>query len=399
MVLTHRPVTMTDPTPSALSELAVLDGADARAPDLALIRTRPRTVAALALCVLLAIVFGLTMPSSSSSSASLPAPGFTDVQLYRDQVVFARTPSTYYARVMDEQRRRDYPLRPFVTVRQPALAFLLAWLPGGEVTGRILLGVLAVAVAGLWTVRLVNPLGAPGAAVAGLALAGGVVAAFTPNGYLMHDTWAGLLIALSLALYPGDRSRGRSLRLAVSITAAVAAALVRELALPFLGVMALMALVERRPREVLLWFGAIGVCLLALLAHALAVMRHTLPADPGMGWLRLGGWDFVLAANRWNAILALKPWLPAVLIPAALAGALAWRGPTGRRLTLTLLGYVCGFVVIGRPEDFYWGLLIAPLLPIGWVGAVAACLGLASPLVHGGPARWSGRLIGSGPGG
>src|SRR6185312_8559571 len=125
---------------------------------------------------------------------------------------------------------------------------------------------------------------------------------------LMHECWAGLLAALSLGLYPGEASSARPLRLAASLAAALAAGLVRELALPFLGVMALM--------------------------------RHTLPADPGLSWVRLGGWGFVLAANRWNAVLALRPWLPAVLVPAALVGALDWAGPVGRRLALTLLGYV-----------------------------------------------------------
>jgi hypothetical protein len=236
--------------------------------------------------------------------------------------------------------------------------------------------------------RLVGPLGAPGAAVAGLALASGVVAAFTPNGYLMHECWAGLLIALALALHPGDPGggRGRPLRLAASLAAGLAAGLVRELALPFLGVMALMALVERRPREALLWLGAIGLCLAALAAHALAVLRHTLPADPGLSWVRLGGWGFVLAADRWNALLALKPWLPAVMVPAALAGALAWAGPVGRRLGLILFGYVAGFLVVGRPEDVYWGLMIAPLLPLGWAGAVAAGVSLLAPIGEAAPA-------------
>jgi hypothetical protein len=347
----------------------------------------------LALLALSVIAYGLTMRSSSAPAPDRPAPGFTDVQLYHDQVVFARDPSTYYARVTDDQRRRDYPLRPFVTVRPIPLAFVLAWLPGGESTGRFLLGALAALVAGLWTVRLVEPLGAPGAAIAGVALAGGVVAAFTPNGYLMHECWAGLLIALSLALYPGGS--GRPLRLAASLFAALAAGLVRELALPFLGVMALMALVERRPKEAFLWLAAIGLCLLALFAHALAVIRHTLPADPGMTWVRLGGWGFVLAADRWHPVLALKPWLPAVMVPPALAGSLAWGGPVGRRLAFTLFGYVVGFLVVGRPENVYWGLMIAPLLPLGWAGAVAAVAGLAASLRGGGLAR-SAPLVGSG---
>ena len=348
-------------------------------------------VLVLAVLGLLTIVYGLaSRPRPGAPPGPAFAPAFTDVQLYRDQVALARSPATWYARVTDEQRRMDYPLRPFVTVRPPALAFFLAWLPGGEMSARLLLGALGAAVAGLWTVRLVGPLGAPGAAVAGLAMASGVIAAFTPNGYLMHECWAGLLVALSLALYPVLPRERRSCHevtegafrrkalLAASLGAALAAALVRELALPFLGVMALMALVDRRPREALLWLGAIGLTLLALLAHAMAVLRHTLPSDPGMAWVRLGGWGFVLAADRWNAILAMAPWLPAVMLPPALLGALAWGGPAGRRLWFTLLGYTAGFLVVGRPENTYWGLMIAPLLPLGWVGAVAAGFGLAA---------------------
>jgi hypothetical protein len=362
---------------------------------------RPARLPRLALLALLVLTlagaaYGLRSEPAGAQASPAAGPSFTDVQLYRDDVAFARHPSTYYARVMDEQRRRSYPMRPFVTVRPPTLAFLLAGLPGGETTGRILIGALAAAVVGLWTVRLVGPLGAPGAAVSGVALAGGVVAAFTPNGYLMHECWAGLLIALSLGLYPGDTEAARTPRLAASIAAALAAAAIRELALPYLGVMALTALAERRGKEASAWLCAIGLYLLALAAHALMVMRHTLPADPGMDWVRLGGWAFVLAADRWNAFMTLEPWLPAVLIPTALLGSVAWGGPVGRRLAFTLIGYAAGFLVVGRPENLYWGLMIAPLLPLGWAGAVAAGLGLVIPLGDRVPARRAGRLIGSG---
>ena len=331
---------------------------------------------------LAAIAYGLVLhqpPAPSQAPAPAEAKPFTDVDLHRDEIAFARDPSTYYAQVMAEQRLRHYPVRPFVAVRPPMLAFALARLPGGETSARLVVAALGLLVAGLWTVRLAGPLGAAGAAVAGLALASGVVAAFTPNGYLMHECWAGLLIALSLGLHPGDRPAGRGPRLTASLLAGLAGGLVRELALPFLGVMALMALIERRPKEALLWLGAIGLCALALLAHALAVMRHTLPGDEGMAWVRLGGWAFVLAADRWNAIVALKPWLPAVLVPTALAGTLAWGGPLGRRLAFVVLGYAAGFLVVGRPEDTYWGLMLAPLLPLGWAGAAGAVLSRFAP--------------------
>ncbi|MGZ3273407.1 MAG: hypothetical protein ACXU82_12855 [Caulobacteraceae bacterium] len=340
-------------------------------PGLHLGRRRPALVLALLALTLAAMAYGLWLQPRAVSAPRASVKAFTDVQLHRDEIAFARTPATYYDRVIGEQRFRGYPLKPFAAVRTPVLAFALAWLPGGETSARLLIGALAAAAAGLWTMRLMGPLGTSGAAAGGVAMASGVVTAFTPNGYLMHECWSGQLIALSLALHPGERTTGRAPLLAASLLAGLAAALVRELALPFLGVMALMALVERRPKEALLWLGAIGLCLLVLFAHAVAVLRHTLPTDPGMAWVRLGGWPFLLAANRWNAIVALTPWLAALLPPAALAGALAWAGPIGRRLGFILLGYAAGFLVVGRPEDTYWGLMIAPLLPLGWAGAVA----------------------------
>lgn len=349
---------------------------------LAGLRLRPiRAAVAFALmgATLVAVVLGLSAGAGpvAPTGASTPAGSFTDVRLHREEVAFAREPGTYYRHVIDEQRRRGYPLRPFVGVRPPVLAFALAWLPGGQATARLLIGALAAGVSAAWTIKLVDPLGVTGAAVGGLALATGVVAAFTPNGYLMHECWAGLLIALSLALYPGQAPRGRPGLLAASLLAGLAAALVRELALPYLGVMAVMALVERRPKEALLWTGAIGLCLLALAAHAMAVLRLTLPTDRGMQWVQVGGWPFLVSANRWNAAAATAPWLLAVLLPTALAGILAWAGPVGGRLGLVVLGYATGLLVVGRPEDTYWGLMIAPLLPLGWVGAAAVTIGIA----------------------
>ena len=323
--------------------------ADGQAPSLRLVRGRPSLVMALIALSLAMVGYGLWLQDRQAAAPPQPAGAFHDVQLHRDEIAFARDPATYYSRVIAEQRLRHYPLKPFIAMRPPALAFFIAWLPGGATPARILLGALAAAAAGLWTVRLMSPLGAPGAAAGGLAVATGVIAAITPSSYLMHECWAGLLIALSLALHPGEQRKGRAALLTASLLAGLAAGVIRELALPFLGVMALMALVERRPKEALLWAGAIGVCLLTLLAHALAVAPHILPTDQGVAWVRMGGWSFLLSADRWNAVAALKPSLAAVLLPPALAGVLAWGGPAGRRLWFTVLGYAAGFLVIGRP--------------------------------------------------
>jgi hypothetical protein len=43
-----------------------------------------------------------------------------------------------------------------------------------------------------------------------------------------------------------------------------------------------------------------------------------------------------------------------------------------RRAAVIVAGYLAGFLVVGRPDNYYWGLLYAPLLPVGFLLAPAA---------------------------
>jgi hypothetical protein len=134
---------------------------------------------------------------------------------------------------------------------------------------------------------------------------------------------------------------------------------------------------------------ALALFAAALTLHAHVIDSLVLPSDhAGAGWLKLSGWPFVLHAAQWNGVLAVSPaWLTAILVPFALLGAATWASPLGRRLAAVLIGYVLAFAVIGRPENFYWGLMFAPLLPLGLaraLGALPAYLkkssGTASPI-------------------
>jgi hypothetical protein len=70
-----------------------------------------------------------------------------------------------------------------------------------------------------------------------------------------------------------------------------------------------------------------------------------------------------------NPVLMLLPtWLHALLVPTLLAGAWMWHTPAGRRLAATVTVYVGVFLIVGRPDNFYWGLLIVPMLPMGALG-------------------------------
>jgi hypothetical protein len=186
---------------------------------------------------------------------------------------------------------------------------------------------------------------------------------------LFHETWAGLLIALSLALRTEKRFAGAAFF-------GLLAALIRELAMPYLIVMILVGLMERRRTEVIAFSVALVITLGALALHGHAVTSLVTALDrPSPGWVNLGGWQFVLATARWNLIVMLAgSWTAAAVVPLALLGAGAWNDGAGLRLAILLTGYTLGFMVIGRPENNYWGLITAPLLSVGlYFAPMALC--------------------------
>jgi hypothetical protein len=294
----------------------------------------------------------------SPARSTRPNPG--DAALYRRVIEDVRAGTPYYRAAAQEQRRGGYPLRPFVAVRPPTLAVGLAFLPN-EFARRAVLAALALATLAAWTRRQAD-LGVRGLSLAGamVALAMGSVAAFSPLAYPFHELWAGLLIMLSIALR-------RPERWALAVLVGLLAALTRELAGAYLLAMAALAWKDGYRREALAWLGALVVLGIALAGHAWAVGAQVLPGDAvSQGWLKVSGWRFVLLAVRWNTILLAAPlWVAALLTPLALLGLAAWRDPLGERMALTVFGYAGAFIVIGRPENAYWGLLIAPLWPLG----------------------------------
>ena len=311
--------------------------------------------------LLLALLGLLTGPGRERAA---PASGPTDIGLYDYAAHAAAHPSTYYARVIAEQRREGYELKPFVAVRPPALSFLLAALRT-EALRRAAVVALALASLAAWWIRLgregVGPLPR---AFDLIALATGALAAVAPQAPYLHEVWAGLLISASLASRRADAFR-------LSVALGLAAALIRELAAPYLAVMLVLALLGRRPREAAAWALTLALFAAALGLHAHMVDSLIIPSDHyGAGWVKLSGWPFVLHAAQWNAVLAVGPaWLTVLAVPVALAGAASWTSPLGRRLAAVLVAYVLAFAVVGRPENFYWGLLFVPLLPLGFARA------------------------------
>jgi len=322
---------------------------------------RPVAIAILAILAAL-IVLGLLFPAAPTK-APTHAQGGDDLAFYRAVVARVRAGQPYEAAAVAQLHAVQGPLRPFLVVRPPALATMLAWLPDPR-WGDAIMMLASAAVICAWGLRF-HRLGWPPLAVGGAALCvfTGVAAPMVGKGMgLVHDAWAGLLIALSLAARTERR-------FAVAVALGLMAALIRELALPYLLVMALAALLERRRAEACAFAVALGVALAALAWHAHAVIALTSSQDlHSPGWVKFGGWRFVMATAKWDLFVILGGGAAAAaVVPLATAGAIGRGDGLGLRLAMLLIGYTLGFMAIGRPENGYWGLVTVPIL------AVALC--------------------------
>lgn len=295
----------------------------------------------------------------------------TDLALYKAIAARVERGENYYSAATTEQRARNYPLRPVVTVRLPTLAWTIGALgPDGAGLALRLLAITAIAAL---TLRLRSVNGSrPVWAAATCIAAASMILLTVPALTFWHESWAALLIVLSLAC----RS---SRRWAVSVALGLAALLFRELALPYLCVMALLALRERNRFEAAAWAAAILIFFAAFAAHAAALSAYLHPSDQvSPGWANAGGWAFILGLVQRCTSFALLPLpLVAVAIPLALLGWAGLRNALAERAGLLLILYLVAFAFIGRADNFYWGLMVAPLLPVGLAFAPATLRDLA----------------------
>jgi hypothetical protein len=321
----------------------------------------PGTALGTLLALILVIGAGLAMlpkgpPGGAASSG--------DAALYRQIAARVTNGEAYYSAAAAEHRASAYPLKPFTAVRQPLLAEIAATI--GPAGTELLLRLLAVAAAAATATRLAPALKTPFREIA-ILLSAASAGAFVQHGmWVWHEIWAGLLITLALA----SRTERHWL---LSVAFGLSAALLRELAFPFLLVMAGTAWAGGNRREAGAWIVAVAIALTALALHMISVGAITRPTDvTSPGWIVFGGWRFDLTLARSSVLLLLPPWVAAVMTPLALLGWCACRGAYALRTAAMLGMWMTAFLIVGRPDNSYWGFLFAPLLPVGLALAPAA---------------------------
>lgn len=283
----------------------------------------------------------------------------SDPQLYQHVIDSVGSGESYYHAIARWHRAGGFPLSPFVTVRMPTLAYLSAGL--GQTGRTALVALLIIAVIVAWRHRLGAVHDNRLVIVAATGLIGASSAGFIiPVATLFHESWAALLIALSLALHRADR-------VTPSLIIGVAAALIREFAVAYLVLMLCAAAYEGRWREAAAWLGAIGLFAVALTLHAQGVAGIVKPGDlVSPGWNMAAGWPLYVSAMAAATPLINAPeWVARLVLPLCFFGWWSARSGLSLRVVGLLIGYAVMIMLFARPNTFYWGMISAPLLLAG----------------------------------
>ena len=297
--------------------------------------------------------------------------GIGDYELYRRIYKRVEAGENYYEAAVTEQRANRYPVKPFVTFRLPTLAYFQSVL-GLPALGHLLVGLLVVSI-GLYLPLTQDRTRLAERAAGALALLAGGASLFARQGPLSHESVAGILLTLALLSY-------RTTNFWPSLILAALALAVRELALPFVLLWLVLALVARRWREA--GWVAVVICLfgLGLWLHSLGVA--SVIGEGGLtspGWKAMAGPALPLMGMvRMTPLLALPTWLAA---PLAVLPLLGWVSLGGKRAGFACLAFAGFFVMMAlfaRPENYYWIMIVLPLYAAGLAFAPRAVADLVA---------------------
>jgi hypothetical protein len=341
--------------------------------------------AVLAAAMLLLIAAAWTAPTVPEAQANVTVRASTaasaardyDLQLYDRIAERVAAGEDYYAVAVSEQRARNFPVRPAIAVRLPTLAFLSGWLgPTGMFALAILLGLGILAA---WWQRLgEEPGGADRRMIALLLLAIGSLIALKPQYLAQHEVWAGLLLALAGGLLRPGKWRAAWVPVALAVA-------IRELALPFVLLLAALAAWRRDWRELAAWAVLSSLFAVGLAWHLHEVGKYLLPTDPASPpWLVFRGIPGLSGNIVDSSVLHLLPArlaAPLALLP--LLGWAGWKSPAGRFFALLFAGYGLLFMIAGRANNFYWALVVTPAWFVGYAFLPMALRSLVARAVEG----------------
>lgn len=304
------------------------------------------------------LVFACWSPARAPGPKQRAATEHSDVQLYRDIIAGVEQGGNYYAVAAKEQRAAGYPLKPFYTFRLPTHATVYAAV--GERAMILILWAVAAGLILAWWNRLEPLLPVPLAGLAMVLLAGGMGGLLQPQTGIFHESWAGLLLALMIALWRPDRAWP-------AMIVGGAALMLRELALPMILAMAGLALLARRWREAAGWSAIILLFALYMTLHARWVSDVVLPGDlASQGWSKFLGFQFALKSlAKVTFGVRIPGALAAILLILSLFGWASVRSGWALRAFLLLLGYGSMLALFARADTFYWALIAAPLSFMG----------------------------------
>jgi len=316
--------------------------------------------------VALLILWGLIGAARGTGGLPSPTAGASnDLEMYSAITARVAAGEDYYQVLAEELPNRGYAIRPVFNWRLPTLTWLNT-IPPTRMWGRTLLALLGCAAMILWLLAIRSSVPRALAVSIPVLLFAILPVAFLGASVVFYEVWAGLFIAASLACSGLDRWRA-------SVALGAAAVLIRELALPYLLIMAAMAWWESKRREALTWAITVVVFVIFWAWHVSHVLKVMPPKGLANAWMVAGGWGFVLQASLSSVFFVLVPepwdrWAVAAAIPLLWAGSWYWSDTLGRRVALILTGYFALFMVAGRPDNWYWGFVIAPLIPLAGLG-------------------------------
>ena len=337
----------------------------------------------LLLAAVLTLSTAIGLPRNPPAPATGAGPHYTDQALYREITQKVATGQHYYAAAAATQRAHGYPVRPPWAMREPTETWVLVLLRNDFVRWGALL-LLAAAAVVLMRDGAEQAPGPVWRRIAVTLLFGvGLALLGAPTSPYLHENWAAVFIALSLACWRSTPASWRGWGL--SVVFGLTACLFREIALPYMLVMAGFAMAGRRRAEVLGWGAALAVLAAALAVHFALAARQDLPGDGfSPGWVRFGGWPFAVLAARRNIMLAvLPPPVASLTLLASFLGLISARSPWTDRIAGTAVAFLALFMALGRPDNYYWGMIVAPLLVMGLPFAPAALGDLARSAVGG----------------